>query len=132
MSWRENADGKPEAEADDLPEAWNTKMEKYFRLRPPDHADGVMQDVHWPSGAIGYFPSYALGNMYQAQFYVKAERVLGDLQKMLEAGEFALFLEWFRQNVHSQGSRYLPRSLVQAATGEELKADYLIDYLRDK
>ena len=60
-------------EAEDLPEAWNTKMEKYFHLVPPDHADGVMQDVHWPSGAIGYFPSYALGNMYAAQFYAKAE-----------------------------------------------------------
>ncbi len=107
-------------------------MERYFLLLPPDYADGVMQDVHWPAGAIGYFPSYALGNMYAAQFYAKAEEKLGNLQEMFEAGEFGPFLGWFRQNVHSQGSRHLPRNLVKAATGEELNADYLIGYLKQK
>ena len=91
-----------------------------------------MQDVHWPSGAIGYFPSYALGNMYAAQFYAKAEQELGDLQEMFEAGEFSPLLGWLRQNIHSQGSRHLPRDLVKAATGEELNADYLTDYLEQK
>ncbi len=117
---------------EDLPEAWNTKMERYFRLLPPDYSDGVMQDVHWAFGAIGYFPSYALGNMYAAQFYAKAEQKLGSLHEMFAAGEFAPFLEWFRQNVHSPGSRYLPRDLVKAATGEDLNADYLIGYLKQK
>jgi len=119
-------------EPEDLPEAWNAKMEQYLRLLPPDYSDGVMQDVHWPFGAIGYFPSYALGNIYAAQFYAKAEQKLGDLQKMFETGEFAPLLQWLRQNVHSQGSRYLPRDLVKAATGEELDAGYLVDYLKDK
>ena len=121
-----------ELEPEDLPEAWNAGMERYLRLLPPDYADGVMQDVHWPSGAIGYFPSYALGNMYAAQFYAKAEEKLGNLQEMFAVGEFGPFLSWFRQNVHSQGSRHLPRNLVKAATGEDLNADYLIGYLEQK
>ncbi len=121
-----------ELEPEDLPEAWNAGMERYFRLLPPDYSNGVMQDPHWPSGAIGYFPSYALGNMFAAQFYAKAEQKLGDLQEMFEAGEFGPFLEWFRQNVHSQGSLRLPRNLVKAATGEDLNADYLIAYLKQK
>jgi len=121
-----------ELEPEDLPEAWNTGMERYFRLLPPDYSNGVMQDVHWPAGAIGYFPSYALGNIYAAQFYAKAEEKLGNLQEMFEAGEFGPFLGWFRQNVHSQGSRHLPRNLVKAATGEDLNADYLIAHLKRK
>jgi carboxypeptidase Taq len=121
-----------ELEPRDLPEAWNAKMDKYLRLVPPNCADGVMQDIHWSGGAIGYFPSYALGNMYAAQFYAKAEEKLGNLQEMFEAGEFGPFLGWFRQNVHSQGSRHLPRNLVKAATGEDLTADYLIGYLQRK
>jgi carboxypeptidase Taq len=119
-------------EPDDLPEGWNTWTERYFRLLPPDYSNGVMQDVHWSAGAIGYFPSYALGNMYAAQFYAKAEENLGNLQEMFEAGEFGPFLGWFRQNVHSQGSRHLPRNLVKAATGEDLNADYLIAHLKEK
>jgi carboxypeptidase Taq len=121
-----------ELEPEDLPEAWNAYTKKYFNLLPPGYSDGVMQDVHWPSGAIGYFPSYALGNMYAAQFYAKAQEDLGNLQEMFEAGEFAPLIEWFRKNIHSQGSRYLPRDLVKAVTGKELNADYLIGYLKRK
>ena len=119
-------------EPEDLPEAWNSSMEKFFHLRPPDYSDGLMQDVHWPAGAIGYFPSYALGNIYAAQFYAKAEQKLGNLREMFESGEFAPLLDWLRKNVHSAGSRHTPRDLVKAATGEELNADYLIGYLRQK
>jgi carboxypeptidase Taq len=119
-------------EPEDLPEAWNAHMKEYFNLRPPDYSDGVMQDVHWSSGAIGYFPSYALGNMYAAQFYMKAEKDLGNLEEMFEAGEFAPFLEWFLKNIHSQGSRHLPRDLVKTITGQELNADYLMGYLTRK
>ncbi len=118
--------------AADLPDAWNASMDRYFHTSPQNYSDGVMQDVHWSSGAFGYFPSYALGNMYAAQFYAKAEKELGDLQEMFAAGEFSPLLGWLRQNVHSQGSRLLPRDLVKAATGDELHADYLISYLEGK
>jgi carboxypeptidase Taq len=119
-------------EPEDLPGAWNSKMEQYLRIVPPDYAEGVMQDVHWSGGAIGYFPSYALGNMYAAQFYAKAQQKLGNLREMFEAGEFGLFLGWLRENIHSQGSRHLPRDLVKAVTGEELNAHHLIGYLEQK
>jgi carboxypeptidase Taq len=91
-----------------------------------------MQDIHWSAGAFGYFPSYALGNMYAAQFYAKAERQLGNLQEIFEAGEFAHFLGWLREHIHSQGSRHLPRALVKAVTAEDLNPDYLTSYLRQK
>jgi carboxypeptidase Taq len=121
-----------ELEPEDLPGAWNSKMEQYLRLVPPDYAAGVMQDVHWSGGAIGYFPSYALGNMYAAQFYAKAQQKLGNLQEMFEAGEFGHLLRWLRENIHSRGSRHLPRGLVKAVTGEDLSAHYLIGYLEQK
>jgi carboxypeptidase Taq len=121
-----------ELEPRDLPEAWNAKMEKYLGLVPPSFSDGVMQDVHWSGGSFGYFPSYALGNMYAAQFYAEAEKQMGDLQEIFEAGEFVLFLEWLRENIHSQGSRHLPRGLVKKVTGEDLNADYLTGYLERK
>ena len=121
-----------ELEPEDLPGAWNSKMEQYLRLVPPDYAAGVMQDVHWSGGAIGYFPSYALGNMYAAQFYSKAQQKLGNLQEMFEAGEFGHLLGWLRENIHSPGSRHLPRGLVKAVTGEDLTAHYLIGYLEQK
>ncbi|MHC1726314.1 MAG: carboxypeptidase M32 [Syntrophobacteraceae bacterium] len=121
-----------ELEAEDLPEAWNDKMKHYLGIVPPDYFSGVMQDIHWSEGAIGYFPSYALGNIYAAQFYAKAEDTLGNLEELFEAGEFVPFVKWFRERIHSQGSRYLPRDLVMAVTGKPLSADYLISYLEEK
>ncbi len=117
---------------DDLPSAWNEKTGHYLGLTPPDHATGVMQDVHWSAGAIGYFPTYTLGNLYAAQFFAKANEELGDLESLFARGEFAPLLEWLRQNIHSQGTRYLPRDLVRTVTGEDLNPQYLIDYLDRK
>lgn len=121
-----------ELEPEDLPEAWNEKMRHYLGIVPPDFSSGVMQDVHWSEGAIGYFPSYALGNIYAAQFFARAEETLGDLEEIFEAGEFPVFVKWLGERIHSQGSRYVPRDLVKAVTGKELSADYLISYLEKK
>ncbi|MDR3566961.1 MAG: carboxypeptidase M32 [Syntrophobacteraceae bacterium] len=121
-----------ELRARELPEAWDSEMDRYFHLRPKNYSEGVMQDIHWSSGAFGYFPSYGLGNMYAAQFFAKAQKELGDLQKMFAAGDFWPLLGWLRKNIHSQGSRLLPRDLVRTATGEQLQADYLIGYLEGK
>lgn len=121
-----------EIEAEDLPRAWNEKMREYLGITPPDYSNGVMQDVHWPAGAFGYFPSYGLGTIYGAQFYAKAATDVGDPDLFFESGHFAPFVKWFRDNVHSQGSRYLPRDLVRQATGEALNPRYLMDYLGRK
>lgn len=118
-----------ELEAEDLPEAWNMKMQKYIGLVPPSNKNGVMQDVHWPSGSIGYFPTYTLGNLYAAQFFLRAEQDLGNIDSLMEAGDFGAILGWFRRKIHSQGSRYMARDLVKVVTGDDLNPQYLLDYL---
>ena len=119
-------------EVRDLPEAWNAKMREYLGLTPPDHRDGVLQDVHWSAGLFGYFPTYTLGNIYAAQFFARAAEEVGGLDERFARGEFSPFLQWLRDNIHSQGSRYRPRDLVQRVTGEELNSRFLQDYLNSK
>ncbi len=119
-------------EVDDLPEAWNTKMSTLLGLTPPDYATGVLQDVHWAAGAIGYFPTYTLGNLNAAQFFQHAGKDLGDMDALIERGQFGVLLRWLREKIHSQGSRYKPRDLVRTVTNEEMNPDYLIDYLEQK
>jgi carboxypeptidase Taq len=119
-------------EVRDLPEAWNAKIQEYLGLAPPDNRDGVMQDVHWSAGYFGYFPTYTLGNIYAAQFYAKANEEVGSLEERFARGEFAPFLQWLRENIHSQGSRYRPRDLVRRVTGEERDSRFLQEYLAGK
>lgn len=119
-------------EVEDLPGAWNEKMREYLGLIPPNYASGVMQDVHWAGGSIGYFPTYTLGNLYAAQIMERAQKDLGNLFFQFEAGDFEVLLKWLRVNIHSQGSRYLPRQLVREVTGESPNPRYLIDYLERK
>jgi carboxypeptidase Taq len=116
----------------DLPEAWNDKMEHYLGLVPPDYAQGVMQDVHWSSGLIGYFPTYTLGNLYAAQFFHRAKSDLADLESSISQGDFQPLLRWLRANIHSYGTTYLPRELITKVTGEDLDPRFLIDYLNGK
>ena len=119
-------------EPEDLPEAWNAKTKHYFNLLPSSYSEGVMQDIHWAGGMIGYFPSYTLGNIYAAQFYAKAEKELGNLDEMFGLGDFLPLRQWLSGNIHSQGCRRLSRDLVSTVTGEELNVDYLIGYLKRK
>lgn len=123
---------RKDLEVDDLPAAWNAKMEAYLGMTPPDYAQGVMQDVHWSSGSIGYFPTYTLGNLYAAQFFAKAHQEIPALDDCIEAGEFGPLLHWLRTRIHSQGCRYLPRELVKEVTGEDLTASYALEYLNRK
>lgn len=119
-------------EVEDLPEAWNQKYREHLGVTPPDHKDGVMQDVHWSEGYLGYFPTYTLGNLYAAQFFQQAQRELGDLESQFQRGEFATFLNWSREKIHRQGSRLLPRDLVREVTGEDLNPEPLLEYLQQK
>lgn len=119
-------------QVDDLPAAWDEKMRAYLGLTPPDFSSGVMQDVHWSSGSIGYFPTYTLGNLNAAQFFAKANEQITDLEDQISRGEFGELLGWLRKNIHSHGSRYLPRDLIRHVTGEDLDSKYLIGYLNRK
>ncbi len=116
----------------DLPEAWNDRMQALLGLTPPDPGQGVLQDVHWSAGHLGYFPTYTLGNLYAAQFFARAETELGSLDEAFVQGSFAPLLTWLREKIHRQGRRYWPRQLVQMVTGEELQPQYLIGYLYEK
>ena len=87
----------------DLPEAFDGKMREYLGLQPPDVVTGVLQDVHWSDMSMGYFPTYALGNVISVQLWERAQADLGDLDEQFERGEFGLLREWLRENVHRHG-----------------------------
>ena len=116
----------------DLPGAWNERMQKYLGLTPPDDAKGCLQDIHWSGGAIGYFPTYTLGNLYAAQFFEAARRDVGDLDAMFANGEFRPLLDWLRTNIHRHGKRYSASQLVRNVTGQPLSAGPLLRHLRTK
>jgi carboxypeptidase Taq len=116
----------------DLPEIWNAKMKQYLGVKVPDDAHGVLQDVHWSHGTIGYFPTYTLGNIYAAQLFNKAKSEIPNMEAGFLRGDFAPLLKWLRKNIHQEGSRYYPEELVNKVTGEGLNSKYLIDYLKVK
>ncbi len=115
-----------------LPGAWNEQVQTVLGLTVPDDAQGVMQDVHWSGGHIGYFPTYALGNLYAAQFFARARAELGNLDGQFARGEFAPLLAWLREKIHARGSTFWPRDLVRQVTGEDLNPRYLLTYLEEK
>ncbi len=116
----------------DVPTVWNETFENYLGLTPPDDALGCMQDVHWSGGLIGYFPTYALGNMYAAQFYRAAEAELGDLHEQFARGEFTPLREWLRTNIHERGQLYRADRLLEVVTGQTLSHTPLVTHLRNK
>jgi len=116
----------------DIPGAWNEKMKSYLNIVPPKDSDGCLQDVHWSAGIFGYFPTYALGNIYSAQFFSSARKSLNDLDSDIERGDFTGLRNWLKEHVHSNGSLYKPSELVQRAAGEPLNEDHLIGYLKEK
>lgn len=118
-------------EVKDLPEIWKEKMEKYLGIVPKNDSDGVLQDVHWSHGTLGYFPTYTLGNLYSAQltYLIKSEI---NLPLTIKSGEFGTILSWLRENVHRYGSLYWPAELVKRVTNESLNANYFLDYLSEK
>lgn len=116
----------------DLPAAWNSKYQQYLGITPPDNTDGVMQDVHWSCGLFGYFPTYALGNLYASQFFEQAEEDLGDLASQFRRGEFQPLLDWLRTHIHQHGQKYTAAELVVRVTGKPLASDALLRHLSGK
>lgn len=116
----------------DVPEAWNGAMRELLGVIPPTAADGCLQDIHWSMGAIGYFPTYALGNLYAAQFAGAARAALPRLDEDVRRGEFRPLREWLRENIHRHGQSYRAGELVKRVTGRELSPTAFIDMLREK
>ncbi|MFJ7636962.1 carboxypeptidase M32 [Peribacillus sp. NPDC097225] len=121
-----------ELEVKDLPSAWNKKYEEYLGIIPEDDAVGVLQDVHWSDGSFGYFPSYALGYMYAAQFKHAMLQDLPQFNELLEAGNIEPIRNWLNEKVHKFGKLKKPLEILKETTGEGLNVQYLIEYLEEK
>jgi len=117
---------------EDLPEAFDAKMREYLGLQPPDVVAGVLQDAHWSDMSIGYFPTYALGNVISVQLWERAERDLGDLEEQFERGEFAPLREWLGEHVHRHGRVFTPQELLQRAVGSQMDPAPYLRYLERK
>ena len=114
--------------AKDLPEFWNAHFKEYFGMTPPTDTQGVLQDVHWASGEFGYFPTYALGSAYAAQFYAAMEKDL-NVEAALRTGTTKPVNEWLRDHIHRFGASRYPKEIIKDATGEDFRAEYYVDYL---
>jgi carboxypeptidase Taq len=114
----------------DLPEAFDAKMREYLGLQPPDLGSGVLQDVHWSDMSIGYFPTYALGNVVSVQLWERAEADVGDFDELFERGEFSPLAEWLREHVHRLGRTYEPRELLLRTVGSGMDPEPYLGYLQ--
>ncbi len=121
-----------EIEVKDLPQIWNQKYEQYLGVRPKNDGEGVLQDVHWAGGSFGYFPSYALGYMYAAQFKQAMLKELPQFDQLLEEGNLLPIKNWLTANIHQFGKLKEPLEILHDVTGEGLNANYLIQYLSEK
>jgi carboxypeptidase Taq len=118
---------------EDLPEAWNARMQELLGVDVPDDGHGVLQDVHWSGGGIGYFPTYALGNVISLQIWAVVRRALPDLEDQLAAGELRPLSDWLRDNLYSLGRKLTPKETIERLTGSpEIDPQPYLAYLRDK
>ena len=117
---------------EDLPEKWNARFHEYLGLEVPDDAHGVLQDVHWSAGLIGYFPTYALGNLIAAQLWERAHIDMAGLDEDIATGELSPLREWLRERVHRHGSKFSTAELLAREVGEPILVDPYIGYLKRK
>jgi carboxypeptidase Taq len=118
--------------AKDMPAAWNDRFESYLGIVPPDDAQGVLQDVHWSFGLMGYFATYALGNLVSVQLWEVIQREMPDIDEQIGRGEFEPLLTWLQKNIYQHGTKFEPQELVKKVTGSPINGDAYIRYLNDK
>lgn len=117
-------------ECEDAPKIWNAKYKEYLGVEPQDDSEGIMQDVHWSDASIGYFPSYALGNLYGAQILHQMKKEI-DVDKLVHEGKFDEIIAWLRDKDFAYDWMD-PNKWLKQVTGEELNVDYFLHYLKDK
>jgi len=116
----------------ELPEVWDQMMEDYLGVRPSDYKDGVMQDIHWSMGGFGYFPTYALGNLYAAPIMNQAREEIPHLEEKIKTGDLLPLREWLLEKIHCKGQRLFAEELILDLTGSPLSAKPFLDYLEEK
>lgn len=116
----------------DLPEIWNAKMKDYLGLVPSDDAHGVLQDIHWSGGMIGYFPTYALGNLVSVQLWEKINEDIPALPGYIRQGNFEPLLSWLHEKVHVHGAKFDPQDMVKQITGSTITPEPYLRYLTKK
>jgi carboxypeptidase Taq len=116
----------------DLPEAWNAKMRDYLGVDVPDDAQGVLQDMHWSGGHIGYFPTYSLGNVISVQIWERVLEAIPDVYDQMERGEFTELREWLGANLHRYGRKFTPQETLAKVVGGPLDAGPYVRYLKGK
>jgi carboxypeptidase Taq len=117
---------------DELPDAWEEKSQGYLGIVPPTDTLGVLQDVHWSMGLLGYFPTYSIGTILSAALYEKAIAANPSIPMEIGQGKFDTLLGWLRENIHQHGRKFEPKEIIQRATGEPLQARSYINYLKSK
>jgi carboxypeptidase Taq len=120
-----------EVSVDELPALWNDKIEEYLGIRPSNDSEGVLQDVHWSGGMIGYFPTYALGTAYSAQIYYTMIKEI-DIEALVKNNQIAKINEWLKEKMHQYGSSKTPKELMLEITKEEFNPQYYVKYLKEK
>jgi carboxypeptidase Taq len=116
----------------DLPQEWNARMDEYLGIDVPDDARGVLQDMHWAGGSLGYFPTYALGNVISVQIWDRLTADVGDVDEQMERGEFGEIREWLRSHLYVLGRKYTPQETIERVTGSRIDAGPYVRYLREK
>jgi carboxypeptidase Taq len=116
----------------DLPAAWAAKMKQFLGIEVPDDLQGVLQDIHWSEGIIGYFPTYAIGNVLAAQLWRVAQADMPDLAAELARGELSALRVWLREKIHRHGRLLTPPELVEQAAGGPLDPAPMLEHLRAK
>ncbi|MFA4640651.1 carboxypeptidase M32 [Pyrococcus kukulkanii] len=117
--------------AKDLPELWNEEMERLLGIRPKTYVEGILQDIHWAHGSIGYFPTYSIGTILAAQLYYHMKKDL-DVEAKVAEGDFEPIKAWLREKIHRWGSIYPPKELLKRAIGEEMDAEYFIRWVKER
>lgn len=116
----------------DLPDAWNARMKSYLGVDVPDDARGVLQDIHWSNGQLGYFPTYSLGNIISCQIWEKGLKAIPDLYSQFERGEFMALREWLRKTLHCHGRKFTPKETMQKVVGGPIQVGPYMRYLGEK
>ncbi|MGL4571021.1 MAG: carboxypeptidase M32 [Clostridium sp.] len=117
---------------DNVKDEWNKKYKEYLGVEPKNDSEGILQDIHWSDGSFGYFPSYALGNIYGAQILSVMKNEYKDMYSDIRKGEFSHIQNWLCENIHKYGAIYTPLQLIKSISNEDLNSKYFLDYLESK